>query len=97
MESTFSKFDQYFDASPIIKPVSYAPHVDLQEKTNYALVIYMNEQSHTWWDTIRTSIQSMVKRLVMERMRVFQQDTTIRFNTPWDYEPLNNNDTFYPL
>ena len=37
--STPSGFDLYWDQSPIIKPVSYAPHVDLAERTNYAFVI----------------------------------------------------------
>ena len=43
--STPSGFDLYWDQSPIIKPVSYAPHVDLAERTNYAFVIYMNERN----------------------------------------------------
>ena len=85
--STPSGFDQYFDGSPIIKPVSYAPHVDLQERTNYALVIYMNEQNiHGGTQFVRHTING--KEISNGKDEVFQQDTTIRFSTPWDYEPL---------
>ena len=80
-------FDQYFDQSPIIKPVSYAPHVDLAENSSYAFVIYMNEKNlHGGTQFLRHTINGAETSTGSDE--VFQQDTTIRFATPWDYEPL---------
>ena len=85
--STPSGFDQYFDQSPIIKPVSYAPHVDLAERTNYAFVIYMNEQNiHGGTQFIRHTINGMETSTGSDE--TLKQPTSIRFASPWDYEPL---------
>ena len=82
--ATPSGFDQYFDQSPIIKPVSYAPHVDLQERTNYAFVIYMNEQNiHGGTQFLRHTLSD--KETSDGSDEVIKQPTTIRFDSPWDY------------
>ena len=85
--STPSGFDLYWDQSPIIKPVSYAPHVDLAERTNYAFVIYMNERNiHGGTQFIRHTVNGAETSTGSDE--AFDQPTTVRFASPWDYEPL---------
>ena len=85
--STPSGFDLYWEQSPIIKPVSYAPHVDGAERTNYAFVIYMNERNiHGGTQFIRHTTNGAETSTGSDE--TFDQPTTVRFSTPWDYEPL---------
>ena len=80
-------FDLYWDGSEIINPKSCPPHVDVTLNSSYALVIYMNEKNlHGGTQFIRHTTNG--KEISSGTDEVFQQDTTIRRDTPWDYEPL---------
>ena len=91
MEENGTAFDLYRDGSKIINPKSYVPHVDSTPRGSYGFVIYMNERNlhggtqflrHTMKG--RESVRSWGQQDMNE---VFNQDTTIRLATPWDYEP----------
>ena len=83
-------FDRYFDGAPIINPKSCAPHVDvpsLTSKSSYAFVIYMNEQNiHGGTQFLRHTVNGMETSLGSDE--AFAQPTTVKMDTPWDYEPL---------
>ena len=95
-EENVPAFDQYWDQSPIIKLEELCPTRRCHgERTNYAFVIYMNEQNiHGGTQFIRHTING--KEISNGKDETLQQDTTIRLNTPWDYEPWNGNNTIYP-
>ena len=87
VEENVPAFDLYWDQSPIINLKSCPPHVDVTVSSSYALVIYMNEKNiHGGTQFLRHTING--KEISNGKDEVFQQDTTIRFSTPWDYEPL---------
>lgn len=87
MEQSVPGFDLYWDQSHIIDLKSCPPHVDVTMGSSYALVIYMNEKNlHGGTQFIRHTING--KETSSGTDEVFQQDTTIRKDTPWDYEPL---------
>ena len=87
MEQSVPGFDLYWDQSHIIDLKSCPPHVDVTMGSSYALVIYMNEKNlHGGTQFIRHTING--KETSSGTDEVFQQDTTIRRATPWDYEPL---------
>tara|TARA_Y100001938_G_scaffold146098_1_gene224259 strand:- start:703 stop:1395 length:693 start_codon:yes stop_codon:yes gene_type:complete len=92
MEENGTAFDQYWDQSSIIDIKSCPPHVDLTPRSSYAFVIYMNERNiHGGTQFIRHTIngrESVRSKEQQDINEVFNQDTTIRFSTPWDYEPL---------
>ena len=92
VEENGTAFDQYWDGSPIIDIKSCVPHVDTTPRGSYAFVIYMNEKNlHGGTQFLRhtTNQRESVKFWEQQDMNeVFNQDTTIRFATPWDYEPL---------
>ena len=91
VEENGTAFDLYRDQSSIIDIKSYVPHVDSTPRGSYGFVIYMNEKNlhggtqflrHTM--NGRESVRSWGQQDMNE---VFNQDTTIRLATPWDYEP----------
>jgi len=92
MEENGTAFDLYRDQSPIIDIKSYVPHVDSTPRGSYGFVIYMNEQNlHGGTQFLRhtTNGRESVRSWGDQDMNeVFNQDTTIRLATPWDYEPL---------
>ena len=80
-------FDRYFDGAPIIRASSCPPHVDVTPNSSYAFVIYMNEKNlHGGTQFLRHTTNGMETSNGSDE--VFEQQTTIRLNTPWDYEPL---------
>ena len=80
-------FDQYFDQSPIIRAESCPPHIDVTPNSSYAFVIYMNERNiHGGTQFLRHTVNG--KETSDGTDEVFDQPTTIRLATPWDYEPL---------
>ena len=80
-------FDQYFDKSPIIRAESCPPHIDVTPNSSYAFVIYMNEKNqHGGTQFLRHTVNG--KETSDGTDEVFDQPTTIRLATPWDYEPL---------
>ena len=78
-------FDQYFDGSSIIDVKSYPPHIDDYKRGRYALVIYMNERNiHGGTQFLRHA--TLGKESADDRDHdVFQNPTSIRLATPWDY------------
>jgi len=87
MEQSVPGFDLYWDQSHIIDLKSCPPHVDVTMGSSYALVIYMNENHlHGGTQFIRHTTNG--KEISSGADEVFQQDTTIRKDTPWGYEPL---------
>ncbi len=81
-------FDRYFDGAPVIDMTSCPPHVDnnSQEAPYYALVIYMNEQNlHGGTQFLRHATLGMETSNGSDE--AFDQPTTIRPATPWDFSP----------
>ena len=81
-------FDRYFDGAPVINPTSCPPHVDNHKNSApyYALVIYMNEQNlHGGTQFLRHTTLGMETSTGTDE--AFDQPTTIRRATPWDFLP----------
>ena len=80
-------FDRYFDGAPIIKPRSCAPHIDVTPNSSYAFVIYMNEKNiHGGTQFLRQTVNGIEASTGSDGASA--QPTTIKMDTPWDYEPL---------
>lgn len=79
-------FDHYYDQSPIIKATSCPPHIDVTVDSSYAFVIYMNERNvHGGTQFLRHA--TLGRETSTGTDEVFDQTTTIRPATPWDYLP----------
>jgi len=79
-------FDRYFDGAPVVDPKSCPPHVDSNKRSSYAFVIYMNEKNlHGGTQFLRRTRNGM--EISTGTDKAFDQPTTIRRATPWDYEP----------
>ena len=86
MEEQRPSFDQYFDGAPIIRATSCPPHIDVTADSSYAFVIYMNERNiHGGTQFLRHS--TLGNETSDGTDKVFDQPTTIRPATPWDYLP----------
>ena len=84
-------FDQYYDRAKIISNSSYPPHVDIVDNrvSKYAFVIYMNERNiHGGTQFLRHTVNGKDSVDPPNDTDVLEQSTTIRLDTPWDYEPL---------
>ena len=95
MEENGTAFDLYRDGSKIINLKT--PTCRFHTKGKLCFVIYMNENHiHGGTQFLRhtTNGRESVRSWGQQDMNeVFSQDTTIRFNTPWDYEPLEWQNT----